>query len=285
MTPYEALYSRKCRTPTCWTELGERRVLGPKLVFDIKEKVKLIQDRLKEASNRQKSCADLKRQEIEYFVGDYVFLKVSPWKKILRFGRKGKLSPRFIGLYRILKRVGPVTYQLELPSELDQIHDVSHVSMLRCYHSDLAHIVPVEEIEVRLDLTIEEEPVQILGSQCRYWTVSKNHRSNLTTKEKDEEQEPERTAKIEESNIVVGVGLEDVGESSFEIFIDGKLFPDLSGLQPDLWEDPKWDVLSFLVQYLLAFGIVFAVYLKALYLCLFFPLFGFTVLMPKMIDV
>ncbi|MBA0620687.1 hypothetical protein Godav_006382 [Gossypium davidsonii] len=87
---------------------------------------------------------------------------------------------------------------------------------------------------------------------------SKNHRSNLTTKEKDEEQEPERTVKIEESNLVVGVGLEDVGGSSFEIFIDGKLFTDLSGLQPDLWKDPKWDVLSFLIQYLLAFGIVFA---------------------------
>ncbi|MBA0834318.1 hypothetical protein Goarm_006684 [Gossypium armourianum] len=87
---------------------------------------------------------------------------------------------------------------------------------------------------------------------------NKNRRSNFTIKEKDEEQEPERTAKIEESNIVVGVGLEDVGGSSFEIFVDGKLFPNLSGIQPDLWEDPKWDVLDFLIQYLLAFGIVFA---------------------------
>ena len=70
---------------------------------DTKDKVKLIRDRLKEASDRQKSYADLKRKEIEYSVGDMVFLKVSPWKKILRFGRKGKLSPRFIGPYRILK--------------------------------------------------------------------------------------------------------------------------------------------------------------------------------------
>ncbi|MBA0825998.1 hypothetical protein Goarm_010894, partial [Gossypium armourianum] len=87
---------------------------------------------------------------------------------------------------------------------------------------------------------------------------SKNRRSNLITKEQDEEQEPERMAKIEESNIVVGVELEDVVGSLSEILVDGKLFPDLLGFQPNLWEGPKWDVLGFLVQYLLAFGIVFA---------------------------
>ncbi|XP_012461515.1 uncharacterized protein LOC105781528 [Gossypium raimondii] len=79
----------------------------------------------------------------------------------------GKLSPRFIGLYRILKRVGPVAYQLELPLELDHIHDVLHVSMLRWHQSDPSHIVSVEEIEVRPDLTFEEEPVQILDSNIK----------------------------------------------------------------------------------------------------------------------
>ncbi|XP_016747740.1 uncharacterized protein [Gossypium hirsutum] len=130
MAPYEALYGRRCRTPTRWTELGEQRNLGPELVFDIEE-------------------------------------KVSPWKKILRFGRKGKLSPRFIGPYRVLNRVGPVAYQLELPPKLDRIHDVLHVSMLRRYHSDPSHIVPVEKIEIRPDLTIEEEPVQILDCDVK----------------------------------------------------------------------------------------------------------------------
>ena len=110
MAPYEALYGRRCRTPSCWTELGERQVLGPELVADTEDKVKLIRDRLKEASDRQKSYADLKHKKIENTVGDMVFLKVSPWKKILRFRRKGKLSPRFIGPYQILKRVGPVAY-------------------------------------------------------------------------------------------------------------------------------------------------------------------------------
>ncbi|KAG8485950.1 hypothetical protein CXB51_020236 [Gossypium anomalum] len=140
------------------TELGEQQVLGPKLVAHTESKVRLIRDRLKEASDRQKSYADLKHKEIEFAVGDMVFLKVSPWKKILRFGKKGKLSPRFIGPYRILKRVGPVAYQLELPPELDRIHDVFHVPMLRRFRSDPSHVVPVEEIEVKTDLTFAEEP-------------------------------------------------------------------------------------------------------------------------------
>ncbi|XP_040940693.1 uncharacterized protein [Gossypium hirsutum] len=131
-------------------ELGERRVLGPELVADTEDKVRLIRDRLKEASDRQNSYADLKRREIEYAVGDLVFLKVSPWKKVLKFGRKGTLSPRFVGPYRVLRQIEPVAYQLELPPELSQIHDVFHVSMLRRYRSDPSHVVAIEEIEFRL---------------------------------------------------------------------------------------------------------------------------------------
>ncbi|XP_016704317.1 uncharacterized protein [Gossypium hirsutum] len=101
-------------------------------------------------------------KDIEYSVRDKVFRRVSPWKKVLRFDRKGKLNPRFIGPYWILRRVGLVAYRLELPSELDCIHDVFHVLMLRHYRFDPTHVVPVEEIEIRPDLTFEEEPVQIL---------------------------------------------------------------------------------------------------------------------------
>ncbi|XP_016737846.1 uncharacterized protein [Gossypium hirsutum] len=100
-------------------------------------------------------------------MGDWVFLKVSPWKKVLRFSRKGMLSPRFIGPYRILKCVGPAAYQLELPLDLNRIHDVLHVSMLRRYHSDPAHIFLTEEIEVRPDLTFEEKSVQILDCDVK----------------------------------------------------------------------------------------------------------------------
>ena len=110
MSPYEALYGRKCRTPVCWMELNEHKVIGPDIVKDTEEKVQIIQKRLKAASDRQKSCANLKRRDIEYEVGDKVFLKVSPWRKILRFGQKGKLSLRFIGPYEILKRIGLVAY-------------------------------------------------------------------------------------------------------------------------------------------------------------------------------
>ncbi|XP_075103777.1 uncharacterized protein LOC142178340 [Nicotiana tabacum] len=88
MPPYEALYGRKCRTPLCWNEVGERKFVGPEIVQQTEDKVKIIKDRLKISSDRQKSYADLKRREIEHQVGDKVFLKVSPWKKIMRFGQK-----------------------------------------------------------------------------------------------------------------------------------------------------------------------------------------------------
>ncbi|XP_016704656.1 uncharacterized protein [Gossypium hirsutum] len=109
----------------------------------------------------------MKRHDIDYLVGDFVFLMVSPGKKVLRFGRKGKLSPRFIGSYQILKRVGPVAYRLELSPELDRIHDVFHDLMWRRYRSDPSHIVLVEEIEVRPDLTFEEELVKILDRDVK----------------------------------------------------------------------------------------------------------------------
>ena len=131
MAPYEALYGRKCRTPLYWTELKENQIYGVDLIKETEEKVKIIRDCLKAASDRQKSYADLKRKDIEFQVGDKVFLKVSPWKKVLRFGRKGKLSPRFIGPYEVIEKVGPVAYRLALPPELEKIHDVFHVSMLR----------------------------------------------------------------------------------------------------------------------------------------------------------
>ncbi|KAK8655193.1 hypothetical protein V6N13_107783 [Hibiscus sabdariffa] len=126
MAPYEALYGRKCCTPICWTELYDRKTLGPELIQETENTVRLIRDRLKQAFDRQKSYADRRRKDIEFAVGDQVFLKVSPWKKVLRFGRKGKLSPRFIGPYRILERVGTVAYRLELPHQLSRIHNVFH---------------------------------------------------------------------------------------------------------------------------------------------------------------
>ncbi|KAF2302605.1 hypothetical protein GH714_039551 [Hevea brasiliensis] len=162
MAPYEVLYGRKCGIPVCWTELGDKLV-GPDLVKQTEEKVKLIKANLKVASDRQKSYADLRRKYIEYKVGDKVFLNISPWKKVLRFGRKSMLSPRFIGPYKVIERVGPVAYRLTLPPELDKIHNMFYVSMLRRYRSDPSHVFSIKEIEIQLDLTYEEEPIRILA--------------------------------------------------------------------------------------------------------------------------
>ncbi|KAJ9170237.1 hypothetical protein P3X46_018361, partial [Hevea brasiliensis] len=154
-------------TPLCWDDMGERKMIGPEIVQQTEEKIRVIRDRFKTASDRQKSYIDLKRRDIEYAVGEKVFLKVSPWKRIMRFGRKGKLSPRFIGPYEVLERVGPLAYRLALPPELEKIHNVFHVSMLRRYRSDPSHVLPVEEIEVNPDLTYEEEPIQILAYEVK----------------------------------------------------------------------------------------------------------------------
>ncbi|KAK5802526.1 hypothetical protein PVK06_030126 [Gossypium arboreum] len=167
MAPYEALYGRKCRTPLFWTELGESKIFRVDLIRDAEQKVKVIRESLKIASDRQKSYADLKRKDIEYQVGDKVFLKVSPWKKILRFGRKGKLSPRFIGPYEISERVGPVAYRLILPPELKKVHDVFHVSMLRRYRSDPSHVISPSEIEIQANMSYEEEPIRILSREVK----------------------------------------------------------------------------------------------------------------------
>ena len=104
---------------------------------------------------------------MEYNVGDKVFLRVSPWKGVLWFGKKGKLSPRYIGPYEIVARIGPLSYRLALPQALSQLHDVFHVSMLRRYRSDPSHVVQAGEIEVSDNLNYVEEPVQILDRKQR----------------------------------------------------------------------------------------------------------------------
>ena len=108
MAPFEALYGRKCRTSVCWDEVGERRLVGPELVHITSEKVKVVRDNLKIARVRQKSYADNRRRDLQFEIGDRVFLKISPWKGVLRFGKQGKLSPRYIGPYEVVSKVGLV---------------------------------------------------------------------------------------------------------------------------------------------------------------------------------
>ena len=141
MEPYEALYGRPCRSPLCWTEVGESSITGPDLIRDTSEKVSLIRQRLLTAQNRQKSYADVRHRPLEFEVGDHVFLKVMPKGGVVRFSKRGKLSPRFIGPFEILERIGAVAYRLALPPSRSGVHKERHVSMLQKYTPDLAHVV------------------------------------------------------------------------------------------------------------------------------------------------
>ncbi|KAJ9565224.1 hypothetical protein OSB04_001190 [Centaurea solstitialis] len=146
MAPFEALYGRKCRTPTCWLEAGEKQFAGPEIIQETADKVKGIRERLKAAQDRQKSYADKKRRPIDFQVGKRVMLKVSPWKGIIRFGKRGKLSPRFLGPFTILEKVGLQAYRLELPSEMDGIHPTFHVCYLRKCLAEEESVIPLSEI-------------------------------------------------------------------------------------------------------------------------------------------
>ena len=155
MAPFEALYGRRCRSPVCWDDVGEKKLLGPELVQLTVEKVSLIKEILKAAQNRQKSYVDNRRRDLEFEVGDNVFLKVSPMKPIMRFGIKGKLSPRFVGPFEVLERVGTLAYKVVLPPSLSKIHNVFYVSTFRKYIYDPSHIVELEPIQISEDLTYE----------------------------------------------------------------------------------------------------------------------------------
>ncbi|WMV32627.1 hypothetical protein MTR67_026012 [Solanum verrucosum] len=167
MAPFKALYGRRCRSPIGWFEVGETQILGPDLVHQAIEKVKLIKERLKIAQSRQKSYADVCHRDIEFQVDDWVFLKVSPMKGVMRFGRKGKLCPRYIGPYKVIRRVVQVAYKMDLPRELTAVHPVFHVSMLCKCLGDPTQVIPIEGMEFSEHLSYEEVPVAILDRQVR----------------------------------------------------------------------------------------------------------------------
>ncbi|GJW90659.1 putative reverse transcriptase domain-containing protein [Tanacetum coccineum] len=136
--PFEALYGRKCRLPIMWAEVGEGQLIGPELVQETTEKISQIKDRLKAAHDRQKSYADKRRKPLEFSVGDYVLLKV-----------------------------GPVAYQLDLPEELNGVHDMFHVSNLKKCLANPTLQVPLDEIRVDAKLNFVEEPVEILEREFK----------------------------------------------------------------------------------------------------------------------
>ncbi|GKB10748.1 putative reverse transcriptase domain-containing protein [Tanacetum coccineum] len=165
--PFEVLYGQKWRSPVCWAEVGEVQLTGPEIVQEKTDKIIQIKQRIQVARDRQKSCADLKRKPIEFQVGDRVMLKVSPWKGVVRFGKRGKLNPRYVGPFRVLKKVGAVAYKLELPQELSRVHNTFHVSNLKKCYSDDPLVVPLEGLQVDDKLHFVEEPVEIMDREVK----------------------------------------------------------------------------------------------------------------------
>nr|GEX32064.1 retrotransposon protein, putative, Ty3-gypsy subclass [Tanacetum cinerariifolium] len=146
--PYEELYGRKCRSPVCWAKVGEAQLTGPKLIQETTEKIILIKQRIQASQDRQKSYADLKRKPMEFKVRDRVILKVSPWKGVVRFGKRGKLNLRYVRPYKVLAKVGKVAYRLELPQELSRVHHTFHVSNLKKCYADEPLVMPLKGIHV-----------------------------------------------------------------------------------------------------------------------------------------
>nr|GEX21705.1 putative reverse transcriptase domain-containing protein [Tanacetum cinerariifolium]GEX32418.1 putative reverse transcriptase domain-containing protein [Tanacetum cinerariifolium] len=164
---FKALYGRKYRLLVMWVEVEEGQLIGPKLVQETSKKILQIKDRLKATRDHHKSYADKRMKPLEFSVGDYVLLKVSPWKGVVRFGKKGKLSPRFVGPFEIVEKVGHVAYQLDFPKELNGVHDTFHVSNLKKCLADPTLQVTLGEIRVDAKLNFVEEPMKILEREFK----------------------------------------------------------------------------------------------------------------------
>jgi hypothetical protein len=167
MAPYEALYGRKCRSPLCWCEVGEKSLVGPDLVQETTDKIKTIRERMRTAQSRQKSYADKRRKPLEFQEGEHVFLRITPKTGVGRAIKVKKLNPRFMGPFQILKRVGSVAYQLALPPPLSNLHNVFHVSQLRSYVSDKSHVITPESVQLKDNLIFKPKPTQIIDKSIK----------------------------------------------------------------------------------------------------------------------
>ncbi|XP_073136993.1 uncharacterized protein [Henckelia pumila] len=148
MTPFEALYGKKCRSPLFLDDLSKVPVTGPDMIRDMSDKIKLIQSRMRAAQDRQAKYSNVRCRPLSFEQGDRVFLKIYPFRGTTRFGKRSKLSPRYIGPYEILDRIDDLAYILALPPALSDILDVFHVSMLKKYQPDPSHVLQPDEAEL-----------------------------------------------------------------------------------------------------------------------------------------
>nr|GFC01393.1 putative reverse transcriptase domain-containing protein [Tanacetum cinerariifolium] len=166
-TPFEAFYGRKCRSPICWTEVGEAQILDPELTQETTDKIVQIKQRMQAAHDRQKSYADLKRKPMEFQVRDKVMLTVSPWKGVVHFGKRGKLNPRYVGPFKVLERIGDVAYKLDLSEELSRVQNTFHVSNLKKCHADEPLAVSLDGLHFDDKLHFVEEPMEIVDREVK----------------------------------------------------------------------------------------------------------------------
>ncbi|GJS87154.1 putative reverse transcriptase domain-containing protein [Tanacetum coccineum] len=165
--PFEALYGRKCQSPICWVEVGDTQLTGPEIVHETTKKIIQIKKRIQATRDRQKSYANRRRKPLEFQVGDKVMLKVSPWKGVIRVGKRGKLNPRYIGPFKILAKVGTVAYRLKLPEQLSRVDSNFHVSNLKKCFSDEPLAIPLDEIQIDDKLNFIEEPIEIIDREVK----------------------------------------------------------------------------------------------------------------------
>ncbi|XP_058762166.1 uncharacterized protein LOC131635556 [Vicia villosa] len=148
-------------TPLCWHEFGEIVVLGPEIVRETTDKVKLIREKMKTSQSRKKSYHDKRRKDLEFQAGDHVFFRVTPVTGVRRVLKSKKLTPQFIGPYQISDRVGNVAYKVVLSPNISNLHDVFHVSQLWKYVSDSSHVIHMDDVHVRDNITVETMSIRI----------------------------------------------------------------------------------------------------------------------------
>ncbi|GJU48717.1 putative reverse transcriptase domain-containing protein [Tanacetum coccineum] len=172
-TPFEALYGRKYRSPVCWNEVGDSQLTGPELIRETTKKIIQIKNRLLTSRSRQKSYVDVRQKPMEFDGGNMVILKVSPWKGVIRFGKQGKLSPRYVGPFKIIERIGLVAYRLELPEKLRGIHNTFHVFNLKKCLVDENLVIPLKEIQLDDKLHFIEELMEIMNREVKQLNQSR----------------------------------------------------------------------------------------------------------------